>query len=41
MDPALYTGRAKEQTEEFVQEIIQPLLEENKELLGMKADIKV
>ena len=41
MDPALYTGRAKEQTEEFVQEVIQPLLDENKELLGMKADIKV
>jgi adenylosuccinate lyase len=41
MDPAFYTGRAKEQTEEFIQEVIQPLLDENKELLGMKADIKV
>lgn len=41
MDPALYTGRAKEQTEEFVQEVIQPILDENKNLLGIKADIKV
>jgi adenylosuccinate lyase len=41
MDPALYTGRAKEQTEEFIQEVINPILEENKELLGLKADIKV
>ncbi len=41
MDPSKYTGRAKEQTEEFIQEVIQPILDENKELLGMKADIKV
>jgi len=41
MDPAKYTGCAKEQTEEFVLEVIQPILEENKELLGLKADIKV
>ncbi len=41
MDPAKYTGRAKEQTEEFIAEVIRPLLEENKELLGMKAEIKV
>ena len=41
MDPAKYIGRAKEQTEEFLTEVIRPLLEENKELLGMKAEIKV
>jgi adenylosuccinate lyase len=41
MDPALYTGRAKEQTEEFLQEVIKPILDENKELLGLRADIKV
>ncbi len=41
MDPAKYTGRAKEQTEEFILEVIQPLLDQNKELLGLKADIKV
>lgn len=41
MDPALYTGRAKEQTEEFINEVIRPILEENREYLGIKADIKV
>lgn len=41
MDPARYTGRAKEQTEEFISEVIQPILDDNKELLGMTADIKV
>lgn len=41
MNPAKYTGCAKEQTEEFLAEVIHPLLEENKELLGMKAEIKV
>lgn len=41
MDPTRYTGRAKEQTEEFLAEVIQPILEENRELLGMQAEIKV
>lgn len=41
MDPSKYTGRAKEQTEEFVIEVIQPILEENRDLLGLTADIKV
>lgn len=41
MDPSKYTGRAKEQTEEFIAEVIQPILDENKELLGMTAEINV
>ncbi len=41
MDPAKYTGRAKEQTEEFIAEAIRPLLDENKDLLGMTAEITV
>jgi len=41
MEPSRYTGRAKEQTEEFLRDVIQPILDENKELLGLKADIKV
>ena len=41
MEPSKYTGRAKEQTIDFVNEVIQPILEENKQLLGLKADIKV
>lgn len=41
MEPAKYTGRAKEQVEEFIQDAIWPILEENKDLLGVKAEILV
>ncbi len=41
MDPSKYVGRAKEQTETFLTDVIRPVLEENKELLGIKAEINV
>ncbi|MCD8155790.1 MAG: adenylosuccinate lyase [Clostridiales bacterium] len=41
MDPARYTGRAKEQTETFLKKVVQPVLDSHKELLGMKAEIHV
>ena len=41
MDPAKYTGRSEQQVEEFVAEVINPILEENKDLLGLKAEINV
>ena len=41
MKPERYVGRAPQQTEEFITEIIQPVLEENKALLGLTAEIKV
>ena len=41
MEPSRYTGRAKEQVESFLAEVIAPILEENKELLGEKAQINV
>jgi len=41
MDPSKYTGRAEQQVEEFVTEVIKPVLEENKDLLGLKAEINV
>ena len=41
MDPSRYTGRATQQVEEFLAYVIAPLLEENKELLGLKAEINV
>lgn len=41
MKPERYVGRAPQQTEEFITEIIQPILEENKALLGLTAEIKV
>jgi adenylosuccinate lyase len=41
MDPSKYTGRSEQQVEEFIGEVIRPILDENKALLGLKADIKV
>lgn len=41
LDPALYVGCAPEQTEEFLSECINPLLAENKDLLGEKAELSV
>lgn len=41
MDPAKYTGRSEQQVEEFIANVIQPILDENKEMLGMKAEINV
>ncbi len=41
MDAARYTGRAKEQVEAFLKEIVNPLLAANKELLGVTAEINV
>lgn len=41
MDPSRYTGRAKEQTEEFLSEVIRPVLKENEVLLGVTAEINV
>ena len=41
MKPERYTGRAKEQVEEFLAEVIQPILDANKEDLGVKAEINV
>ena len=41
MDPAKYTGREKEQTERFVSQVVQPILDSHKEMLGIKAEINV
>lgn len=41
MDPSRYTGRSKEQVEEFLAEVIKPVLDENREDLGVKAEINV
>ena len=41
MDPSKYVGRAPLQVEKFLQEIVNPILEENKDLLGVKAEINV
>lgn len=41
MDPAKYVGRAPIQVEKFLKEVVAPVLEENKELLGVTAEINV
>ena len=41
MDPARYVGRAPLQVEKFLREVVEPILAENKGLLGVKAEINV
>lgn len=41
MDPARYTGRSAVQVEAFLKNVVKPVLEENQELLGVKAEINV
>ena len=41
MEPSKYIGRSKEQVEAFLSKVISPILEENKDLLGIKAEIHV
>ena len=41
MDPSKYVGRSPEQVDAFLKNVIAPILEENKELLGVKAEINV
>ena len=41
MEPSRYTGRAKEQTEAFIANVVQPVLDAHKDLLGMTAEINV
>ena len=41
MDPTRYVGRAPQQVEEFLRDVINPILRENKDCLGMTAQINV
>lgn len=41
MDPSKYVGRAPEQVTEFLSEVINPILDANKEELGLTAEINV
>ena len=41
LKPENFVGRAPEQTEDFLRSCIDPILEENKDLLGIKAEINV
>ncbi len=41
MDPARYVGCAPRQVEVFLEQVVEPVLEENRGSLGLKADIHV
>ena len=41
MDPSKYVGRSKEQVDNFLANVIRPVLDANKDLLGMTAEINV
>ncbi len=41
MDPSLYVGCAPRQVENYLNDVVRPLLEENKDLLGVEAEIHV
>lgn len=41
LEPENFIGRAPEQTEEFINEYIKPILDNNKDILGKKAELNV
>lgn len=41
LQPSKYTGRAASQVEEYIKEFVQPVLDANKDILGIKAEITV
>ncbi|MBQ1400619.1 MAG: hypothetical protein IIY83_08865, partial [Lachnospiraceae bacterium] len=41
LDPARYVGRAPEQVDDFLNEVVKPLLAENADLLGLTGEVRV
>jgi adenylosuccinate lyase len=41
MRPEKYIGRAKEQTEKFLDTVVKPVLKNNEAILGLKTEINV
>jgi len=41
MEPSKYVGRAKEQVERFLNDVINPVLEMNQDLQGLSVEIHV
>ena len=41
MDPSKYVGRAPLQVEAYLKNVVNPVLEANKDVLGVKAEINV
>ena len=41
LDASKFTGRASSQTVEFIKNEVEPILNENRQLLGRKGDVKI
>ena len=41
LEPSKYVGRSKEQVEEYLAEVINPILDDNASELGLTAEINV
>uniref|UniRef100_UPI0009A8242E adenylosuccinate lyase n=1 Tax=Maledivibacter halophilus TaxID=36842 RepID=UPI0009A8242E len=41
LDPMLFIGRSPQQVEEFIEDCIKPILEENENILGVNVELKV
>lgn len=41
LDPKLFTGRSEQQVERYLEQVVDPLLKKNAELLGEKSELKV
>lgn len=41
LEPKNFVGRAPQQTEEFLSEVVQPILDANQDILGLRAEIHV
>ena len=41
MEPSRYVGRSPRQVEVYLRDVIQPILDANKDVLGIKAEINV
>ncbi len=41
MDPTRYVGRSREQVEAFLSQMVEPVLQANRDVIGMKAEINV
>lgn len=41
LDPAKFVGRAPQQVEEYLDQVVQPAIDERRELLGLEGDVRV
>jgi adenylosuccinate lyase len=41
MDPAAYVGRAPRQVEKYLEDVVRPVLDERKELIGATGEVSV